>query len=108
MFWPSSQSALVSNVSRVASFGIMLPFMLYGISVGIRKKWAEQGNRFLNLLSSPEGLVLIFVLVYSTIHLLSWALIRYRLPVDAVLLPFAGMGLEDIYRRIVPTYMKIR
>ena len=100
MFWPSSQSGLISNVSRVASFGILFPFMLYGIVIGIRKKWAETGNRFLNLLTSPAGLLLIFVLIYSIIHLLSWALIRYRLPVDAVLIPFAALGIKDIYQRI--------
>ena len=108
MFWPSAQSGPVSNVSRIASFGIMLPFMLYGIFVGIRKKRAKQGSGFLNLVTSFEGLVLIFVLIYSTIHLLSWALIRYRLPVDAVLLPFAALGLEDIYRRIVPSHVELR
>jgi hypothetical protein len=35
-------------------------------------------------------------LIYTAIHLLSWALIRYRLPVDAVLLPFAAVGLAQV------------
>jgi hypothetical protein len=96
MFWPSSDSGLISNISRVASFGITLPFMLAGIVIAVRKKWLEKGNRFLNLLISPEGLLLIFVLVYSMIHLLTWALIRYRLPVDAVLIPFAAVSIETL------------
>jgi hypothetical protein len=34
------------------------------------------------------------------IHLLSWALIRYRLPVDAVLIVFAGLAFVDLYTRL--------
>ncbi len=30
IFWPSADSGLVSNLSRVASFGLFLPFMIYG------------------------------------------------------------------------------
>ena len=41
-----------------------------------------------------------FVLVYSGAHILTWTLIRYRLPVDAVLIPFAGLALLDIVERI--------
>jgi 4-amino-4-deoxy-L-arabinose transferase-like glycosyltransferase len=103
VFWPSSESSVLSNISRVGSFGIMLPFMLYGVFLAVRKKWTEIGNHFLNLLISPEGLLLIFVLIYSAIHLLSWALIRYRLPVDAVLIPFGAIAIWDIYKRIVPS-----
>lgn len=96
MFWPSSTSNLLSNISRVASFGITLPFMLAGIFIAVRKKWLEKGNHLLNLLISPEGLLLIFVLVYSMIHIFTWALIRYRLPVDAVLIPFAAVSIETL------------
>ena len=40
-----------------------------------------------------------FIVVYSGIHLLSWASVRYRLPVDAVLVIFAALGLCDLWRR---------
>ncbi|MFU8773561.1 MAG: hypothetical protein ACNA8H_14235, partial [Anaerolineales bacterium] len=98
MFWPSAESGLVSNISRVASFGLMLPFMLYGL-VGVffkRKIWMD------GVLSSPAMLLYLFIVFYTLIHLLSWALIRYRLPVDAVLLVFAGWAVVDIFPRIFP------
>jgi uncharacterized protein (DUF983 family) len=41
-----------------------------------------------------------FVIVYTGIHLLTWTLVRYRLPVDAVLVIFAGLALVDILNRI--------
>jgi hypothetical protein len=104
MFWPSPESGWISNISRVASFGITLPFMIYGLFLSIRKKLAEKGDRVFALLISPEGLLSIFILIYSAVHLLSWALIRYRLPVDAVLIPFAAVAIQDLYRRIAPSH----
>jgi len=50
---------------------------------------------------SSERLILyIFVAVYTAIHLLSWALIRYRLPVDAILLVFASAAIVDILAKL--------
>jgi hypothetical protein len=45
-------------------------------------------------------LVYLFLLLYTGIHILTWTLIRYRLPVDAVLLAFAGLALLDLFLRI--------
>ncbi len=100
MFWPSSESSFISNVSRVASFGIMWPFMLYGMVLSGKKMLLGQGNSFLKSIFSPEGLLLTFVVVYSTIHILIWTLIRYRLPVDAVMIIFSGFAVDDIFKRI--------
>ncbi len=95
MFWPSQDSSLLSNVSRVGSFGVFLPFMIYGIwralspvRIGIK------------MISSPIFLLISFIVVYTTIHLLSWALIRYRLPVDAILVVFASLAIVDILQRL--------
>lgn len=93
MFWYSSTSDILSNVSRIGSFGIFLPFMLYGLLLGIKRT-----STFMNLVTSPQGLLILFVLVYSGIHILTWTLIRYRLPVDAVLIPFAALAFTEIYR----------
>lgn len=99
-FWPSVESNWTSNISRVASFGIMLPFMLYGLFLGLRNNISENGNRLLNLVTSSQGLLILFIVIYSGIHILTWALIRYRLPVDAALIPFAGLALSDVFRRL--------
>jgi 4-amino-4-deoxy-L-arabinose transferase-like glycosyltransferase len=99
-FWYSSDSSLTSNVSRIASFGIMLPFMLYGLVLGIKKNLSGMGNRLMNLVTSPVGLLVIFAVIYSSVHILTWTLIRYRLPVDAVLIPFASLALLDVAERI--------
>jgi 4-amino-4-deoxy-L-arabinose transferase-like glycosyltransferase len=94
-FWPSSESSLVSNISRVASFGLLLPLMLYGLVRSVINRSSSQlyGNR------SAIILLYLFIGIYTAIHLLSWALIRYRLPVDAVLVIFAGLGLADLASR---------
>jgi 4-amino-4-deoxy-L-arabinose transferase-like glycosyltransferase len=104
MFWPSADSEALSNISRVASFGITWPFMLWGLILSVKKVVSKKGREFLNLILSPEGLLMIFVVIYSVVHLLTWALIRYRLPVDAVLIPFAALAVVDIMRRIAVMY----
>ncbi len=94
MFWYSSESTTLSNISRMGSFGLFLPFMLYGLVLSVRRK------PFGALALSPQGLLILFALVYSGVHILTWTLIRYRLPVDAVLIPFAALALHDLARRL--------
>ncbi len=89
MFWYSPESSTLSNISRIGSFGVFLPFMLYGLFLGIKQ------NRK-NLLTSPVGLFVLFAVIYSGVHILTWTLIRYRLPIDAVLIPFAGLALVEL------------
>ncbi len=85
-FWPSASSSRLSNWVRVASFGLMLPFMLSGLWLS-RRRWRACMPLYLYAGS------------YALIHLLSWALIRYRLPVDAILLVFAGLSVHRIMAR---------
>ena len=77
--------------------------MLYGLWLSVKATTGAQGNRFLNLLFSPQGLLMLFAVVYSGVHILTWTLIRYRLPVDAVLIPFAGLALVDLAQRVLKT-----
>jgi 4-amino-4-deoxy-L-arabinose transferase-like glycosyltransferase len=88
MFWPSAGSGTVSNLSRVLSFGLFLPFMLLGLIRALIKPRLR--------LSSPIFLLALFIVVYTLIHLMTWALVRYRLPVDALLVIFAGLAIDDI------------
>ncbi len=96
-FWPSGESGMVSNLSRVGSFGLFLPFMLYGLFLSLKRSEGSLGK----WLASPFTLLYLFMLVYTGIHILTWTLIRYRLPVDAILLIFAGYGLVDIVERVM-------
>ena len=96
MFWPSAESGTISNLSRVASFALFFPFMVYGLLLALfNHRWNANLDSY-----SPVFLLIGFAFVYTAIHLLSWALIRYRLPVDAVLLIFAGLGGYDLAQRL--------
>jgi 4-amino-4-deoxy-L-arabinose transferase-like glycosyltransferase len=106
-FWYSADSGTLSNISRIASFGVTLPFMIYGLVLGVKKILVEKGNRLWNLIISPIGLLLLFTVVYSGVHILTWTLVRYRLPVDAVLIPFAGLALVDIAERITKRRLQV-
>lgn len=93
LFWPSSDSGLISNLSRVTSFGLFLPFMLYGLVRSVLDRKRFESTR-------PITLLFLFMGVYTLIHVLTWTLIRYRLPVDAVLVIFAGLALVDLAGRV--------
>lgn len=80
LFYPASESGLFSNIARTISFGISLPFMLAGLALAIRE-W----RRWL--------LLYLFATAYVVIHVISWVQIRYRMPIDLVLVPFAALFL---------------
>lgn len=85
-FWPSSDSSQISNLNRVLSFGLFLPFMVIGLGIS-----ASRWRNFLPLY--------LFIVIHTGIHLLTWPSPRYRLPVDAVLLVFAGLALIELAKQ---------
>jgi dolichyl-phosphate-mannose-protein mannosyltransferase len=96
-FWPSTESGLISNLSRGLSFGLLWPLMAFGFIMRLRRSF------------SSEILILyLFIIIYSAIHLLSWSLIRYRLPIDAVLIIFAGAALVEIQMKLTQYHTKIQ
>lgn len=94
-FWPSPDSSLISNISRVGSFGLCLPLIFYGLYLSLRNCLAYKNERQRLALM----LFYMFILVYTGIHLLTWTLIRYRLPIDAIFLMFAAYALVELWRR---------
>ncbi len=108
LFWPTSTSSLLSNISRVLSIGIFLPFMIYGLILACRNVLR---TRKINISfqsddrTDPESwdlriyyqlLLILFVCLYTFIHLATWAAVRYRLPVDAILIIFAAYGIDNL------------
>ncbi len=96
LFAPSAESGWVSNISRTLSFGLLLPFMGYGLFLSIvyRRRWVAAGAW------SSVVLLLLFMAVYSLIHIFSWTLIRYRLPVDAILVVFAAQAATALTKQL--------
>ena len=45
-------------------------------------------------------MTLLFILFYSVLHILTWAMSRYRLPADAVLLIYAAVGISHLAESI--------
>jgi hypothetical protein len=88
-FWPTPDTTLLHNVGRAGSFGLFLPLMLYGLYLVVRHP------RFV----AHGALLFLFVVFYTAMHLLTWAMVRYRLPVDAVLIPLAALAALDLAQR---------
>ncbi len=81
---PSAETTLLSTTRGRGLLGLFLPFMLYG-------RRARSGG--------ATGCST-FILFYSVLHIFTWAMIRYRPPVDAVLLLFAALAIDELWRRI--------
>ncbi len=94
-FWPTADSTTLNNIGSLLSFGLFLPFMLYGLWLGARRHKAGLPPL------RGRSLLYLFLLVYSIVHIMTWAMVRYRLPVDAVLLVFAALAVTDLGQRIL-------
>jgi hypothetical protein len=104
-FWPTPDTTLLHNAGRVGSYGLFLPCMVYGLIVACAGSstaiWREArysvlGSSFIR----RNGLLFLFILVYTMMHVLTWAMVRYRLPIDAVMLPLAGLSLVELAKRL--------
>jgi 4-amino-4-deoxy-L-arabinose transferase-like glycosyltransferase len=96
-FWPTSDTTLLHNIGRVGSFGLFLAFMIVGLILALRCALPRASQQTWAAFSTtPLALALCFTVFYSLLHILTWAAPRYRLPVDAVLLPFAALALVQV------------
>jgi 4-amino-4-deoxy-L-arabinose transferase-like glycosyltransferase len=82
-FLPSEHSEAASNLTRTASFGVLLPLALWGLYRS-RRNW------------KTYSLLYVFGVAYAGIHVLSWPSPRYRLPIDGTLLVFGAIALLDL------------
>lgn len=83
---PDRRSSTLSNLARVLSITLYLPFMLWGLLLAY-PRWT---------VAAP---VLLYVGFETAMHLTSWAAPRYRLPSDALMMLFAAVALIDLRRR---------
>jgi hypothetical protein len=90
-FWFDARTDPGSNWMRLLSFGVYLPFFIAGLALSL-KDWRR------------SVLIYLFVVIFNLLHILTWGGIRYRLPVDAALMPYAGLALvtlaEVVYSRM--------
>jgi len=106
-FWPSQTSSPLSNYARVLSFGLSLPFLLSGLLLAIlgvtgRAGYSHQQN-------SPGVMFLLLISgLYCLVHLMTWTLVRYRLPVDAITMPFAALSMVYAYDRVFGAAQLVR
>ena len=89
-FWPTPDTTLLHNIGRTVSFGLLLPFLLYGLVLAVRRPGFVKQN----------ALLFLFAAFYTILHLLTWAMVRYRLPVDAALIPLAALAVVDLFQRV--------
>jgi len=84
LFWPTTESDLFANLLRVFSFGLMWPFAAAGLWLS-RRQWRD-------LLP-----IYIFMVMHTGVYAVTWTMIRYRIPLDAFLIPFAAVAGVQLY-----------
>lgn len=101
-FWPTPDTPLLHNVGRLVSFTACLPFVIYGSVLALTDavREARKGGLMI-FIGQPAVLLLGFSGFYALLHILTWAMPRYRIPVDAVTMPFVALAMTDLYRRVV-------
>jgi hypothetical protein len=95
-FWPTPDTTLINNLGRVGSIGVLLPFMLAGIVMAVRMAGPRAQGSWLKFSIIPLALLLLFMVIYSLMHIFTWAMPRYRLPVDAVAIAFAAIAFDAL------------
>lgn len=88
LFWPTADSTLTANLLRVFSFGLILPFALYGLLANLRR-WQALTPIYL------------FMVVHTGIYAATWTMIRYRTPLDPFFILFAAYTLHLLYQYVV-------
>jgi hypothetical protein len=96
-FWPDPDSGTISNLARVGSFALLLPFMAYGFVRPLLRSGRSTGQSLFRVPAAPVLLLYLFVVSYAAIHILSWAQVRYRLPVEANLVIFAASAVAALF-----------
>ncbi len=94
-FWFEDGATLESNLLRFLSFGLLLPVFIAGLLLSLRD-WRRC------------MLIYLFVAVFNGLHILTWAGIRYRLPVDAALMPFAALAIWHLSGFIIGKFSATR
>lgn len=99
VFWPTHGTPLLNNVGRLVSFTAFLPFMVYGSVLTLQQAW-RASDTAIGFLRHPAMLLLGFVCFYTLLHALTWAMPRYRIPADAVMMPFAAIAVLDLHAKV--------
>lgn len=86
-FWPTHDSSLPANLLRIISSGIMLPFAAVGLYLS-RRKWRDLLPFYL------------FMLIHTGVYSVSWTMIRYRIPLDAILIAFSALAIISLYEKV--------
>jgi hypothetical protein len=72
--------------------------MIYGVWLALRNPTRSPAHSLLH--REDVAFLVLFMAFYTALHILTWAFSRYRLPVDAVALPFAALALLDVAQKL--------
>ena len=99
-FWPTNDSKAASDYSRMLSFGLCLPLVLCGLYLLYSSHYPRKKGSKSRVINPGTSLLVLVGFLYTLVHLMTWALVRYRLPVDAAFIPIAAVSVIAGYERL--------
>ncbi len=86
-FWPTADSDTLNSLARVLSFGLILPFALIGLARSLRR-WREWTPLY------------VMIGVNVGVYVVTWAMPRYRVPLDGLFIIMAADGIAAVWTRV--------
>jgi hypothetical protein len=83
----SPRVPLIDNLAVIGSFGLALPFFLIQV---IRSGWRR----------GPEMLLVLIVLCHTAVHVVYTSIVRYRIPIEPLVIILAIQGFYWAFGRI--------
>lgn len=94
-FWPTADSGRLANLLRLCSFGWLAPLAAVGVIANL-PRWRALAPLYL------------FLLLHTGIYAVTWAMIRYRMPMEPFLIIFGAYTLVTIYDRWIAPRLQQR
>ena len=86
-FWSLNGETKMKTIALVCSYGVLLPFFLFGLGLGIRRTLKTRDESFV---------FLSMIVAFNLAALVFYGSIRFRFPIEPFIILFSALGIEHL------------
>jgi len=86
-FWSFNGGTRMKTIALVCSYGVLLPFFLFGLGLGIRRTLKTMDESFV---------FLSMIVAFNLAALVFYGSIRFRFPIEPFIILFSALGIEHL------------